>query len=206
MIRSSVIFFSPIFPPSNNLVLNIEYSHSRGDESVSLKEKKNISCSSDSYFIKASTFDSPKKEKRLPRKWRSKNYNKDVKTTLQVISVAVKHNDGFLLFFKRRLQTPPLSPLRSRYPAASPPPASTPPTPTCPPLRSATTRSTPSPWIARSTWPSCRRTSAASPLIVGGILSLLIHSQGLVVFRDARDTLRICKNLRSEGNAHPYAS
>ncbi|XP_042345141.1 oxysterol-binding protein-related protein 3 isoform X3 [Plectropomus leopardus] len=34
----------------------------------------------------ASTFDSPKKEKRLPRKWRSKNYNKDVKTTLQVPS------------------------------------------------------------------------------------------------------------------------
>lgn len=35
----------------------------------------------------ASTFDSPKKEKRLPRKWRTKNYNKDVKTTLQVINV-----------------------------------------------------------------------------------------------------------------------
>ncbi|XP_077577517.1 oxysterol-binding protein-related protein 3 isoform X1 [Stigmatopora nigra] len=34
----------------------------------------------------ASTFDSPKKEKRLPRKWRTKNYNKDVKTTLQVPS------------------------------------------------------------------------------------------------------------------------
>ncbi|XP_068999061.1 oxysterol-binding protein-related protein 3 isoform X3 [Embiotoca jacksoni] len=34
----------------------------------------------------ASTFDSPKKEKRLPRKWCSKNYNKDVKTTLQVPS------------------------------------------------------------------------------------------------------------------------
>ncbi|KAM7420645.1 hypothetical protein PAMA_015058 [Pampus argenteus] len=36
--------------------------------------------------LQASTFDSPKKEKRLPRKWRSKNYNKDVKTTLQVPS------------------------------------------------------------------------------------------------------------------------
>ncbi|XP_034554678.1 oxysterol-binding protein-related protein 3 isoform X2 [Notolabrus celidotus] len=35
--------------------------------------------------LQASTFDSPKKEKRLPRKWR-KNYNKDVKTTLQVPS------------------------------------------------------------------------------------------------------------------------
>uniref|UniRef100_A0A4W6DKY0 Oxysterol-binding protein n=1 Tax=Lates calcarifer TaxID=8187 RepID=A0A4W6DKY0_LATCA len=36
--------------------------------------------------LQASTFDSPKKEKRLPRKWRGKNYNKDVKTTLQVPS------------------------------------------------------------------------------------------------------------------------
>ncbi|XP_068425504.1 oxysterol-binding protein-related protein 3 isoform X2 [Clinocottus analis] len=36
--------------------------------------------------LQASTFDSPKKEKRLPRKWRSKNCNKDVKTTLQVPS------------------------------------------------------------------------------------------------------------------------
>ncbi|XP_068180376.1 oxysterol-binding protein-related protein 3 isoform X3 [Antennarius striatus] len=36
--------------------------------------------------LQASTFDSPKKEKRLPKKWRSKNYNKDVKTTLQVPS------------------------------------------------------------------------------------------------------------------------
>ncbi|XP_028983873.1 oxysterol-binding protein-related protein 3 isoform X2 [Betta splendens] len=36
--------------------------------------------------LQASTFDSPKKEKRLPRKWRSKNYNKDPKTTLQVPS------------------------------------------------------------------------------------------------------------------------
>ncbi|XP_069552254.1 oxysterol-binding protein-related protein 3 isoform X4 [Brachyistius frenatus] len=36
--------------------------------------------------LQASTFDSPKKEKRLPRKWCSKNYNKDVKTTLQVPS------------------------------------------------------------------------------------------------------------------------
>uniref|UniRef100_A0A669DYU3 Oxysterol-binding protein n=1 Tax=Oreochromis niloticus TaxID=8128 RepID=A0A669DYU3_ORENI len=34
--------------------------------------------------LQASTFDSPKKEKRLPKKWRTKNYNKDVKTTLQV--------------------------------------------------------------------------------------------------------------------------
>uniref|UniRef100_A0A7N6ACL3 Oxysterol-binding protein n=1 Tax=Anabas testudineus TaxID=64144 RepID=A0A7N6ACL3_ANATE len=34
--------------------------------------------------LQASTFDSPKKEKRLPRKWRTKNYNKDPKTTLQV--------------------------------------------------------------------------------------------------------------------------
>uniref|UniRef100_A0A8D3BEP5 Oxysterol-binding protein n=1 Tax=Scophthalmus maximus TaxID=52904 RepID=A0A8D3BEP5_SCOMX len=34
--------------------------------------------------LQTSTFDSPKKEKRLPRKWRTKNYNKDVKTTLQV--------------------------------------------------------------------------------------------------------------------------
>ncbi|XP_054637886.1 oxysterol-binding protein-related protein 3 isoform X1 [Dunckerocampus dactyliophorus] len=36
--------------------------------------------------LQASTFDSPKKEKRLQRKWRTKNYNKDVKTTLQVPS------------------------------------------------------------------------------------------------------------------------
>ncbi|KAM3614144.1 uncharacterized protein V6R79_010832 [Siganus canaliculatus] len=36
--------------------------------------------------LQACTFDSPKKEKRLPRKWRAKNYNKDVKTTLQVPS------------------------------------------------------------------------------------------------------------------------
>ncbi|XP_029958372.1 oxysterol-binding protein-related protein 3 isoform X2 [Salarias fasciatus] len=36
--------------------------------------------------LQASTFDSPKKEKRLPRKWRTKNYNKDVKATLQVPS------------------------------------------------------------------------------------------------------------------------
>uniref|UniRef100_A0A3P8V2P9 Oxysterol-binding protein n=1 Tax=Cynoglossus semilaevis TaxID=244447 RepID=A0A3P8V2P9_CYNSE len=36
--------------------------------------------------LQTSTFDSPKKEKRLPRKWRSKNYNKDTKTTLQVPS------------------------------------------------------------------------------------------------------------------------
>uniref|UniRef100_A0A665UCC7 Oxysterol-binding protein n=1 Tax=Echeneis naucrates TaxID=173247 RepID=A0A665UCC7_ECHNA len=34
--------------------------------------------------LQANTFDSPKKDKRLPRKWRTKNYNKDVKTTLQV--------------------------------------------------------------------------------------------------------------------------
>lgn len=34
--------------------------------------------------LKTSTFDSPKKEKRPPRKWRAKNYNKEVKTTLQV--------------------------------------------------------------------------------------------------------------------------
>ncbi|KAM6935353.1 oxysterol-binding protein-related protein 3 isoform 2-T2 [Lycodopsis pacificus] len=36
--------------------------------------------------LQTSTFDSHKKEKRLPRKWRTKNYNKDVKTTLQVPS------------------------------------------------------------------------------------------------------------------------
>ncbi|XP_049587851.1 oxysterol-binding protein-related protein 3 isoform X4 [Syngnathus scovelli] len=36
--------------------------------------------------LQASTFDSPKKEKRLQRKWRTKNYNKDIKTTLQVPS------------------------------------------------------------------------------------------------------------------------
>uniref|UniRef100_A0A7N8XXX1 Oxysterol-binding protein n=1 Tax=Mastacembelus armatus TaxID=205130 RepID=A0A7N8XXX1_9TELE len=36
--------------------------------------------------LQTSTFDSPKKEKRLPRKWRTKNYSKDVKTTLQVPS------------------------------------------------------------------------------------------------------------------------
>ncbi|KAG7469685.1 hypothetical protein MATL_G00131410 [Megalops atlanticus] len=36
--------------------------------------------------LQASTFDSPKKEKRPPRKWRSKNYGKDTKTTLQVPS------------------------------------------------------------------------------------------------------------------------
>ncbi|KAG9345175.1 hypothetical protein JZ751_009718 [Albula glossodonta] len=36
--------------------------------------------------LQASTFDSPKKEKRPPRKWRSKNYGKDAKTTLQVPS------------------------------------------------------------------------------------------------------------------------
>uniref|UniRef100_A0A672ZCF5 Oxysterol-binding protein n=1 Tax=Sphaeramia orbicularis TaxID=375764 RepID=A0A672ZCF5_9TELE len=36
--------------------------------------------------LQASTFESPKKEKRLQRKWRTKNYNKDVKTTLQVPS------------------------------------------------------------------------------------------------------------------------
>lgn len=37
-----------------------------------------------SFVHQTSTFDSPKKEKRLQRKWRHKNYNKDVKTTLQV--------------------------------------------------------------------------------------------------------------------------
>uniref|UniRef100_A0A673GY52 Oxysterol-binding protein n=1 Tax=Sinocyclocheilus rhinocerous TaxID=307959 RepID=A0A673GY52_9TELE len=36
--------------------------------------------------INASTYDSPKKEKRHPRKWRPKNYGKDNKTTLQVPS------------------------------------------------------------------------------------------------------------------------
>ncbi|XP_077432642.1 oxysterol-binding protein-related protein 3 isoform X2 [Vanacampus margaritifer] len=36
--------------------------------------------------LQTSTFDSPKKEKRLQRKWRTKNYNKDMKTTLQVPS------------------------------------------------------------------------------------------------------------------------
>ncbi|XP_018596228.1 oxysterol-binding protein-related protein 3 isoform X1 [Scleropages formosus] len=36
--------------------------------------------------LQACTFDSPKKEKRLPRKWRSKNYGKETKTTLQVPS------------------------------------------------------------------------------------------------------------------------
>uniref|UniRef100_A0A671L4Q2 Oxysterol-binding protein n=1 Tax=Sinocyclocheilus anshuiensis TaxID=1608454 RepID=A0A671L4Q2_9TELE len=35
--------------------------------------------------LQASTYDSPKKEKRHPRKWRPKNYGKDNKTTLQVI-------------------------------------------------------------------------------------------------------------------------
>ncbi|XP_077383007.1 oxysterol-binding protein-related protein 3 isoform X2 [Festucalex cinctus] len=36
--------------------------------------------------LQTSTFDSPKKEKRLQRKWRTKNYSKDIKTTLQVPS------------------------------------------------------------------------------------------------------------------------
>ncbi|XP_035287262.1 oxysterol-binding protein-related protein 3 isoform X2 [Anguilla anguilla] len=36
--------------------------------------------------LQASTFDSPKKEKRPPRKWRTKNYGKDSKTTLEVPS------------------------------------------------------------------------------------------------------------------------
>ncbi|KAJ8354460.1 hypothetical protein SKAU_G00220270 [Synaphobranchus kaupii] len=36
--------------------------------------------------LQASTFDSPKKEKRPHRKWRPKNYGKDAKTTLQVPS------------------------------------------------------------------------------------------------------------------------
>ncbi|TRY94285.1 hypothetical protein DNTS_030372 [Danionella cerebrum] len=36
--------------------------------------------------MEASTYDSPKKEKRHPRKWRHKNYGKDNKTTLQVPS------------------------------------------------------------------------------------------------------------------------
>ncbi|XP_062322746.1 oxysterol-binding protein-related protein 3 isoform X1 [Osmerus eperlanus] len=36
--------------------------------------------------LQASTYDSPKKEKRAPRKWRVKNYNKDAKSTLQVPS------------------------------------------------------------------------------------------------------------------------
>ncbi|XP_035386517.1 oxysterol-binding protein-related protein 3 isoform X1 [Electrophorus electricus] len=36
--------------------------------------------------LQASTFDSPKKEKRLIRKWRPKNYGKDSKATLQVPS------------------------------------------------------------------------------------------------------------------------
>ncbi|XP_051574126.1 oxysterol-binding protein-related protein 3 isoform X3 [Myxocyprinus asiaticus] len=36
--------------------------------------------------LQASTYDSPKKEKRHPRKWRQKNYGKDNKTTLQVPS------------------------------------------------------------------------------------------------------------------------
>uniref|UniRef100_A0A671P9Y1 Oxysterol-binding protein n=1 Tax=Sinocyclocheilus anshuiensis TaxID=1608454 RepID=A0A671P9Y1_9TELE len=36
--------------------------------------------------INASTYDSPKKEKKHPRKWRPKNYGKDNKTTLQVPS------------------------------------------------------------------------------------------------------------------------
>ncbi|XP_066538602.1 oxysterol-binding protein-related protein 3 isoform X2 [Hoplias malabaricus] len=37
-------------------------------------------------LLQPSTYDSPKKEKRHPRKWRSKNYSKDNKTTLQVPS------------------------------------------------------------------------------------------------------------------------
>uniref|UniRef100_A0AAR2JU71 Oxysterol-binding protein n=1 Tax=Pygocentrus nattereri TaxID=42514 RepID=A0AAR2JU71_PYGNA len=37
-------------------------------------------------LLQASSYDSPKKEKRHPRKWRSKNYSKDNKTTLQVPS------------------------------------------------------------------------------------------------------------------------
>ncbi|XP_072535519.1 oxysterol-binding protein-related protein 3 isoform X2 [Salminus brasiliensis] len=37
-------------------------------------------------LLQASAYDSPKKEKRPPRKWRSKNYSKDTKTTLQVPS------------------------------------------------------------------------------------------------------------------------
>ncbi|XP_056141563.1 oxysterol-binding protein-related protein 3 isoform X2 [Lampris incognitus] len=36
--------------------------------------------------LQTSAYDSPKKEKRTPRKWRAKNYNKDAKTTLQVPS------------------------------------------------------------------------------------------------------------------------
>uniref|UniRef100_A0A672TBV9 Oxysterol-binding protein n=1 Tax=Sinocyclocheilus grahami TaxID=75366 RepID=A0A672TBV9_SINGR len=40
--------------------------------------------------LQASTYDSPKKEKRHPRKWRPKNYGKDNKTTLQVIPDSVR--------------------------------------------------------------------------------------------------------------------
>uniref|UniRef100_A0A671PDZ6 Oxysterol-binding protein n=1 Tax=Sinocyclocheilus anshuiensis TaxID=1608454 RepID=A0A671PDZ6_9TELE len=40
--------------------------------------------------LQASTYDSPKKEKKHPRKWRPKNYGKDNKTTLQVIPGSVR--------------------------------------------------------------------------------------------------------------------
>uniref|UniRef100_A0A671UXQ8 Oxysterol-binding protein n=1 Tax=Sparus aurata TaxID=8175 RepID=A0A671UXQ8_SPAAU len=69
--------------------------------------------------LQASTFDSPKKEKRLPRKWRTKNYNKDVKTTLQVINQhrSELNTDWFavkaLLFFSSLVHTTMKSALTS---------------------------------------------------------------------------------------------
>lgn len=40
-------------------------------------------------YLQAYTYDSPKKEKRHVRKWRSKHYSKDNKTTLQVLFLSI---------------------------------------------------------------------------------------------------------------------
>lgn len=40
-------------------------------------------------YLQAYTYDSPKKEKRHARKWRSKHYSKDNKTTLQVLFLSI---------------------------------------------------------------------------------------------------------------------
>lgn len=54
-------------------------------------------------YLQAFAYDSPKKEKRHPRKWRSKHYSKDNKTTLQVLCLLISRHvwlkENFTVYF-----------------------------------------------------------------------------------------------------------
>lgn len=118
--------------------------------------------------LKTSKFDSPKKEKRPPRKWRAKNYNKEVKTTLQVCGETTDIYETVLVCVWLLL-------LCRRYPAASPLLVSTLPTLTSPPPRSPMTRLRPGACTLPVMWPSYRRNSVAWPRTVSYVWWDRIH-------------------------------